>query len=113
MVSRKSTVAARVKQKVRETIKVRQSTIEEAYAIIYGDREKTYGDPGKNLRAIADFWTVQLKHKYGADFALDMNDVCQMMISLKQARLLTSPTHRDSQVDMIGYAALMERVQAK
>jgi len=37
--------------------------------------------------------------------------VCQMMILLKVARLANDPRHRDSQIDLCGYAALMERIQ--
>ena len=85
--------------------------LQEAEAVIYGDREATYGAPGKNLLAIADYWTVHLKHKYNFNGQITMADVCQMMISVKQARLLNSPTHHDSQVDTAGYIALMERVQ--
>lgn len=83
----------------------------EATAVIYGDREQTYGDPGKNLRAIADYWTVHLRHKYNFNGQLTTDDVCQFMVGLKQARLLNTPTHHDSQVDTVGYMGLMERVQ--
>lgn len=88
-----------------------ENLLQEAEAIIYGDREATYGKPGKNLLAIADYWTVHLKHKYGFDKQITMDDVCQMMIAVKQARLLNSPTHHDSMVDIAGYVALMQRVQ--
>ena len=30
------------------------SVLEEAHKIIYGDREKTYGKPSKNLQTIAE-----------------------------------------------------------
>lgn len=85
--------------------------LEEAQFIIYGDREKTYGAPDRNLKAIADYWTVHLRHKYGFTHELTTDDVCQLMIALKQARLLFTPTHHDSQVDTAGYMALMNRVQ--
>jgi len=88
-----------------------ENILQEAESVIYGDREATYGDPGRNLRAIADYWTVHLKHKYNFNGNITTDDVCQMMISLKQARLLNSPTHRDSMVDTAGYQALMERIQ--
>ena len=89
-----------------------QNILQEAEQIIYGDREKTYGTPGKNLQAIADFWTVHLRHKYNFNGEVTMDDVCQMMILVKQARLINDPTHHDSQVDTAGYIALQERVQA-
>lgn len=82
------------------------SILHEAQKVIYGDREKTYGSPSKNLRRIADYWQTYL----GCD-PLTEEDVCNMMILLKVARLQNQPDHRDSQVDICGYAALAERVQ--
>ena len=81
------------------------SILDEAKAIIYGDREKTYGAPAKNLKMIGDLWAVYS----GVPFTAE--DVCNMMILLKVARLANDPKHRDSQVDLCGYAALMERIQ--
>lgn len=91
------------------------TVLDEAKEIIHGDREATYGDPGKNLRAIADLWEMYLHHRgllnENAD-SLRVEDVAQMMILLKIARLINQPTHRDSQVDICGYTALIERIQA-
>ena len=87
------------------------SILNEAHKVIYGDRERTYGDPSKNLRCIADYWSVHLKHKYGANFQVNIDDVCQMMIMLKQARLINDPKNRDGKVDTCGYQALMDRCQ--
>lgn len=89
--------------------------LQEAEKIIYDDREKTYGDPGKNLRAISNLWEMYLFERgvMSADSdSLRAEDVAQMMILLKVARLINTPTHRDSLVDICGYAALIERVQA-
>jgi hypothetical protein len=83
----------------------------EAHQLIYGDRETTYGDPGKNLRCIANFWALYMHHKYGIEFHLDVDDVCAMMRLLKEARLINTPSHRDSLVDVCGYSALQERIQ--
>jgi hypothetical protein len=87
------------------------SVLAEAHKIIYGDREKTYGDPSKNLRCIADYWTVHLHHKYGLTAKLNVDDVCQMMVMLKQARLINDPSNRDGKVDTCGYITLMDRCQ--
>ncbi len=86
--------------------------LEEAQSIIYGEREATYGDPGKNIRIIADYWNTYLISK-GFDFleGLDYDDVCNMMVLLKVARLGNTPMHRDSLVDVCGYLALSERIQ--
>lgn len=81
------------------------SILDEARGIIYGDREKTYGNPGKNLTLIGKLWGDYL------GVTIDPNDVCLMMIMLKAARLKNDPMHRDGMVDIAGYAALMERAQ--
>jgi hypothetical protein len=83
------------------------SVLEEAQEIIYGDREKTYGHPSKNLNLIAQYWSGHLGKTITA------NDVCIMMCMLKLARLKNQPEHRDSMVDTAGYIALAERVQEK
>lgn len=84
---------------------IRKSILTEASEVIYGDREKTYGHPAKNLELIATYWAAHLGIPVGID------DVCIMMVLLKQARLKNQPSHRDSQVDTCGYMALMERCQ--
>jgi hypothetical protein len=82
-----------------------ETVLHEAERIIYGDREKTYGSPSKNLQVIAEMWNAYL----GNEVCLTAQDVCVMMILLKAARLKNTPGHRDSVVDICGYAALMER----
>jgi len=82
------------------------SILEEAQKIIYGDREQTYGTPAKNLDRIAQLWNA-----YTGITQLTAVDVCNMMCLLKIARLVNQPNHRDSIVDLAGYAALIQRVQ--
>lgn len=81
------------------------SILDEAKAIIHGDREKTYGNPGVNVQRIAALWAVIFGHE------VSMDQVCLAMACVKIARLIHTPTHRDSQVDLPGYIALMERIQ--
>lgn len=85
--------------------------LQKAHAIIYGDREDTYGNPGKNLKVIAEFWSVHLTAKFGEPVEISINDVCGMMVLLKQARLINSPDHLESEIDVCGYTALRERVR--
>lgn len=82
--------------------------LQEAHNIVHGDREQTYGDPGKNLRTIAAYWSVHLTASCGEKITLTEQDVCTMMILLKQARLASNPDHRDSMVDTAGYVALAD-----
>lgn len=85
------------------------SILKEANAIIYGDREKTYGHPSKNLETIARMWNAYLDAKTTDRNQLNAKDVAGMMVLLKTARLANNPDHRDSLVDICGYAALIER----
>ena len=80
------------------------SILEEANKIIYGDREKTYGNPSKCLDLIAQYWTGHV------GIPITGVDVCIMMALLKLARLQNQPDHRDSLVDTVGYMALIERI---
>lgn len=91
--------------------KPEESILFEAHKIIYGDREETYGTPDKNLSQIAEYWNVFIHAKSGINPHLTAEDVCLMMVLLKLARLQNSSTHRDSQVDICGYVALLNRVQ--
>lgn len=84
------------------------NVLKEAHNIIYGDREKTYGHPSKNLKTIAKMWNAFLEARTGGG-ELNAKDVASMMILLKTARLANNPDHRDSVVDICGYAALIER----
>lgn len=89
-----------------------KSVLDEAKEIIYGDREKTYGHPAKNLSNIAIMWSVYLASRSASGKEwLTPQDVAVMMILLKSARLGNDPTHRDSVVDICGYAALIERCE--
>lgn len=81
----------------------KEDVLSEAHRIIYGDREKTYGHPAKNLQVTANFWGEYLGTEITA------KDVCVMMMLLKIARLRNDINHRDSVVDTCGYAALIER----
>jgi hypothetical protein len=94
------------KEKVKETV------LHEAERIIYGDREMTYGHPSKNLWTIARLWTAYVdaasdNSLQGKEFTA--KDVALMMILVKTARLANNDSHRDSVVDICGYAALIER----
>ena len=81
-----------------------------AYAIVYGDREKTYGHPSVNLERISSFWNTYLSDRLDASKQLTQEDVCYMMVLLKVARLCNNQNHADSLIDIAGYAALVERI---
>jgi hypothetical protein len=102
----KSDVEVR-KKPVRMKEKV--SILTEAHSIIYGDREKTYGHPAKNLKTIAAMWSAYMNNMDDANFVVTAKDVAAMMMLVKVARFANDPSHRDNLVDVCGYAALIER----
>jgi hypothetical protein len=92
-----------------------KSILDEAKDIIWGDREKTYGEPDVNLKRIATLWNAFLvsryKHGYtGEPYEITSEDVCWMMVLLKASRQMNAPK-RDNLVDAAGYIGLIERIQ--
>ena len=61
------------------------------------DRQKDYGAPLKNFTNIAKLWSVVL------DKEITPLQVAQCMRMVKEARLINSPEHLDSLVDLVGY----------
>ena len=80
------------------------TTILEQAAGIIADRRATYGDPAASMAIVAARWSVTLGHP------VTPAEVMLCMIDLKLARLAHDPTHRDSVLDVIGYAALLPEV---
>ena len=80
------------------------TTILEQAAGIIADRRATYGDPAASMAIVAARWSVTLGHP------VTPAEVMLCMIDLKLARLAHDPTHRDSVLDVIGYAALLAEV---
>ena len=78
----------------------RQQTLAAAGAAIDGDRHDDYGAVADNWRRIAAMWTAIL----GVDVTPEQTGLC--MIAVKLSRLVNTPDHHDSWVDVAGYAAL-------
>lgn len=76
---------------------------------MYGPRQASYGHPRENFRRTAALWNGYLAAR-GFVALIKPEDVAQMMVLLKMARLMQTPDHRDSIVDMAGYAATLARV---
>lgn len=97
------------KAKKPKVMKPKVSVLEEAQSIIYGDREKTYGHPAKNLKTIANMWNAYMNNMDDGNLNITAKDVAAMMMLVKVARFANDPSHRDNLVDVCGYAALIER----
>lgn len=78
---------------------IRAEVLNEANSIVNGARATTYGGPEDSFKAIGQLWQAY------AGVAFTPSDVAIMLALLKVARLKTSPNHRDSWVDLAGYAA--------
>jgi len=70
------------------------------------DRQANYGSPDKNFQDISNLWNAYLKGtgKLDKEHGISPSDVAVMMVLLKTARLMATPEHRDSWVDIAGYA---------
>ena len=80
------------------------SIADEAVAIVSGARRSAYGHPENNFERIARFWQAYFENTGRAEAKITAADISPMMRLLKEARLCDNPTHRDSFVDLIGYA---------
>lgn len=83
---------------------IRGSVLNEANSIVNGARADVYGGPEDSFRTISRLWAIYLSRS-GSVVALEPSDVAAMMALLKIARLQNTPSHRDSWVDIAGYAA--------
>lgn len=80
-----------------------RDVLTEAAEVINGDREQEYGDARENFARIAGMWSAYLGIEVTA------HDVANLMITLKVARGRRG-YHRDSYVDIPGYARLAEQI---
>ena len=73
-------------------------------ASIIAERGAAYGDAATSMASIAARWSLTLGHP------VTPAQVVLCMIDLKLARLAHNPKHHDSNMDVIGYAALLPEV---
>lgn len=78
---------------------LRQEILDKAAKCVNIDRRQNYGPPESNFKRIAQIWNVIL----GAP--VTSAQVAQCMIAVKLARLIETPDHEDSWIDIAGYAA--------
>ena len=65
------------------------------------DRRNDYGNPAEFFRWLARRWSLTLGHEVTPE------QVVLCLIDLKHERLRRNPAHRDSLVDIAGYAACL------
>jgi hypothetical protein len=69
------------------------------------ERGRVYGDAAANMATTARLWSVVL------GFDVTGAQVALCLVQLKVARLLVTPDHSDSAIDIAGYAAVLCETQ--
>lgn len=67
-------------------------------------RRRTYGDPKDHVRRVAARWSVTLGR------TVTPHEVCLCMLDLKIERLRHDSSHRDSKIDIAGYAGILSEL---
>jgi hypothetical protein len=83
---------------------IKEAIADEAKRIVTGSRREAYGTPEQNFDRIAVLWNAYLCLAHGVEQDITPLDVAAMMRLMKEARLIETPDHRDSYVDLVGYA---------
>ena len=78
----------------------RKEVLRKTESLVNGPRAKEYGDAHENHARIAQMWSVLL------DKPVTIQQVYQCMVAVKLARLVVTPDHEDSWIDICGYGAL-------
>jgi hypothetical protein len=100
-----------MKQVTRNVIKQKLTLNQEAEALINGQRQQDYGDKLTNFTQIAMLFTGTLARKLAPSNTITADDVALLMMQVKIARLAKSPNHRDSTLDIAGYAGCLDKLQ--
>ncbi len=93
----------------------KRSILEEAQEIIHGDRNRDYGHPLDNHECTAGMFGWYMRRRVDccgdeAEVLMDAEAVCVFNILQKISRLANTPGHRDSLMDIAGYAGNIEMV---
>ena len=83
------------------------NVLEEALAAVTGPRAAAYGEPALNWKRTADIASHILGHE------ITPAECVKVLIATKLARLIQTPDHRDSRVDLAGYAWVLEHLYPK
>lgn len=75
-------------------------------ARVVAERGRVYGDAASNMATTAQLWSIVL----GVDVTPEQVALC--LVQVKVARLLVTPGHADSALDIAGYAAILRETQA-
>jgi hypothetical protein len=85
----------------------RGEILDEAKRLTLGERDKSYGTPLVNHTRIAGLWSIYLEQ----DITPSQVAICMGLV--KVARLIESPNHLDSFVDLAAYASIAGEIESK
>jgi len=83
--------------------------LQEAQALVHGERSADYGHPADDFAAVAEAFNAYIKKKYYIVNLLESADVPIFQMIVKIMREAHKPK-RDNLVDIAGYAATLEMV---
>ena len=83
----------------------RETILQEADRLVHGDRQGVYGHPFDDFSKTASLWSAVL----GMEVTPEQVALCMIMVKI--SRLMQSPDHRDTQVDVGGYIATYNMVR--
>jgi hypothetical protein len=78
----------------------RGEILDTAKELTHGDRNKNYGDPLTNHTRIAGLWSVWLQTE------ITPAQAAMCLALVKVARLIETPDHADSPIDLAAYASI-------
>jgi ABC-type transport system involved in cytochrome bd biosynthesis fused ATPase/permease subunit len=91
--------------------KLTSTLLADAATTIAGVREQEYGSKLQNFTQIAMLFQGTLATKLLPNARITPEDVALLMMQVKIARLAKSPDHKDSILDVAGYAGCYDDLQ--
>ena len=79
---------------------LRGEILDTAKDLTHGDRNKNYGSPMTNHQRIAKLWSVWVETE------ITPAQAAMCLALVKVARLIETPQHEDSPIDLAAYAAI-------
>jgi hypothetical protein len=79
---------------------LRGEILDTANKLTHGDRNQNYGSPLTNHQRIAALWSIWLETE------ITPAQAAMCLALVKVARLIESPQHEDSPIDLAAYAAI-------
>jgi hypothetical protein len=85
----------------------RGEILDEAKRLTHGDRNKNYGKPLTNHARIAGLWSIFLEQE------ITPAQAAMCLALVKVARLIETPDHLDSFVDLAAYASIAGEIESE